>query len=117
MLTQGQKRLVEDDQIPARIYGYVPKLLTPKRPRSQGEKRLSKETTASSSSESKKTRVQGEKRPQDYGPYFFMQEGLDPKRRRPTDPEQPTMEPVKEETEEMDIEEKEDDTFYDAMDN
>ena len=115
MLTQGQKRLVEDDQIPARIYGYVPKLLTPKRPRSQGEKRSSEET--SSSSESKKTRVQGEKRSQDLGPYFFMQEGLDPKRRRPTDPELPTMEPVKEETEEMDVEEKEDDTFYDAKDN
>ena len=117
MLTRGQKRLVEDDQIPVRMYSYVPKLLTPKRTRSQGEKRSSEESTASTSSESKKTRVQGEKRPQDDGPYFFIQEGMDPKRRRPMDPEQQTMEPVKEEAEEMDVEEKEDDIYYDAKDD
>ena len=81
-----------------------------KKPRSQGIKRSPEEPEASTSNESKKTRAQGEKRSQEDGPNVLPDEGLDPKRRRPTDPEKTSSEP-----EEMDVEGIEEDIFYDAI--
>ena len=118
MLTRGQKRLMEDvHQSTPETNGYAARTLPwhAKKPRSQGIKRSPEEPEASTSNESKKTRAQGEKRSQEDGPNVLPDESLDPKRRRPTDPEQTYSEPTIEKSEEMDVEGIEEDIFYDAI--